>query len=219
MKKQSKYIFLLGIITIIIGSIICLTIGFNIELNYLSRNEIVISSEKTLNLLDVEEISKNVLQNRKMRVKKVDRFDKAISIICSSISEDEKNNIINLINEKYGLEIDSSSIEINSIPNSRIRDIIKPYIIPCIIATGVCLIYFMVLYHKIGLCKILLKTLSYIILGELTFYSLIAITRIPFGISVNSVALGIYVLMIIIVNVNFKQEIDKILKNNQKEND
>ena len=54
---------------------------------------------------------------------------------------------------------------------------------------------------------------------ELLYYSIIAITRIPFGRVTNAIAVGIYVLAIMIITVCFKNEKDKLKENIKKEND
>ena len=67
-------------------------------------------------------------------------------------------------------------------------------------------------YHKIGLKEVLLEGLCMPIAIELTFYSIILIARIPFGRITNSIALGLYILTMIILVQLFQTE-----KNKEKE--
>ena len=52
------------------------TKGFNKELGYLKRNQIVITSEKTIDLSEIKVIAKEVLQTKNIKVQEVDRFRK-----------------------------------------------------------------------------------------------------------------------------------------------
>ena len=132
----------------------------------------------------------------------------------------QKNEIVNKINEQLGFNISNDNIAIQSIPNTRIRDVLKPYIIPGAIITFIfILVYFTIAYHKIGLKYVLLKSIIMPIAVELLYYAIIAITRIPFGIVTNAIAIGIYVGSIKCIGTLFHQKKELILKKEQKEND
>ena len=222
MKEQTgkfKIIYIILAIIILIGIIIGATKGFNMELNYSLRQQFVISSDEKINKQEVEEIANEILTNRKVKIQKVDRFEKAVQIISSSISTDEKNAIVNKFNEKYSKEISAENIEIADVSNTRIRDILKPYILPAIISFSACLLYLIIVYNKIGLKRVLLTGICVPIISEVLFYSIIAITRLPFGRITNAIAIGIYVLSIFALTTSFQNEKDKIKEMNKKEND
>lgn len=214
-KKTLLYIMIA--IIIIVGAIMCSLKGFNIELLYSSRQEIMLSHSTELDVAKIEEISKSVLENKKVKVQKLERFGNAVEIISTEITEEEKENIINKVNEEYDSNISNDDINIINVPNTRIRDILKPYILPGIITLVIILLYFVIVYHKIGLKKILLKGILVPIITELTYYSIIAITRIPFGRVVNAIAIGLYVISIGTLSIYFQKE--KLLKIDKKEND
>lgn len=216
MKEQKKLICIVASIIIIVGFIIVLTKGFNIELFYSSRQEIVLVSDVQIDAKEIETISKEVLTDKKIKVQEVDRFGKIVEITSSEITEDERDSIVGKVNEKYNVSISNDDVGITSVPNTRIRDILKPYILPGVITFVFCLLYFVMVYHRIGLKNVLLKGFFTPIVVELTYYSVIAITRIPFGRVVNSIAIGIYVLTISILLDIFKKEKSKI---NKKENE
>lgn len=221
-KSTKKIIYLIIAIIMIIGAIVCKAKGFNIELTYLNREQISISSSNSLDTKKIEEISKSILTGRKVKVQELERFGNAVQIIAESISDEEKQNLINKINEECKTDISNDDTKIVSLSNTKIRDILKPYILPGIITFAAILLYFLIMYHKIGVSKVLLKGIFLPIITELVYYSIIAITRMEFGRITNSIAIGIYILSIGVLTVNFQKEKEKLPKNNnddKKEND
>ena len=195
-KSTKKIIYLIIAIIIIIGAIVCKAKGFNVELIYSNRQQISISNSTELDTNKIEEISKSILAGRKVKVQELERFGNAVQIISESISDEEKQNLINKINEECGTDISNDDTKIVTVSNTRIRDILKPYILPSIITFVAVLLYFLIMYHKIGVSKVLLKGVFTPIITELVYYSLIAITRVEFGRITNAIAIGIYILAI-----------------------
>lgn len=219
-KSTKKIIYLIIAIIIIIGAIVCKAKGFNIELIYSNRQQISISNSTELDTNKIEEISKSILVGRKVKVQELERFGNAVQIISESISDEEKQNLINKINEECGTDISNDDTKIVTVSNTRIRDILKPYILPSIITFVAVLLYFLIMYHKIGVNKVLLKGIFTPIITELVYYSLIAITRVEFGRITNAIAIGIYILAIGALTINFQKEKEKLPKNDdKKEND
>jgi hypothetical protein len=217
MKKQ--YLYIIIAIVIIIGAVICGVKGFNIELQYSNRQEMILSSSTELDISKIEEISKSILENKEVKVQKVERFGNAVEIVSNEISNEEKENIIKKINEECNADISNDDIKIVDIPNTRIRDILKPYILPGIVTFAAVLLYFIIMYHKIGLNKVLLKGILLPIIVEMLYYSIIAITRVPFGRIVNSIAIGLYIISVGALAIYFQNEKEKLPKNDKKEND
>ena len=217
MKKQ--YLYIIIAIVVIIGAVICGVKGFNIELQYSNRQEMILSSSTELDISKIEEISKSILENKEVKVQKVERFGNAVEIVSNEISNEEKENILKKINEECNADISNDDIKIVDIPNTRIRDILKPYILPGIVTFAAVLLYFIIMYHKIGLNKVLLKGILLPIIVEMLYYSIIAITRVPFGRIVNSIAIGLYIISVGALAIYFQNEKEKLPKNDKKEND
>ena len=219
-KNTKKIVCLIAIIIIIIGAIICKTKGFNIELMYSNRQSLNISSSTELDVSKIEEISKEILTDRKVKVQKLERFGNALQITAETISDEEKENIINKINEELGSNISNDNATVETIANTKIRDILKPYILPAIVTFAAVLLYFLIVYNKIGLNKVLLNGIFVPIIVELVYYSLIAITRVEFGRITNSIAIGIYIITIGALAIKFQNAKEKLPKNeDKKEND
>ncbi len=218
---KNKLLYLILILIIILGEIVYAIKGFNKELNYSNRQEFEISSASTLDEIKIEEIAKSVITDRGVKVQKLERFNNALEIISTSISEEEKENIINKINEECNESISNENTKIISITSTRIIDILKPYLLPAIITFSAVLLYFLFLYNKLGIKMVLIKAISIPILFEIAYYAIIAITRIPFGRITNSLAIGIYILSIGALSICFQNEKEKNImeEKNKKEND
>ena len=218
---KNKLLYIILIIVIIVGAIVYKVKGFNKELNYSNRQEFEISAASTFDVSKVEEIVKSVITNRQIKVQKVERFENAIEITSAEISEEEKENIINKINEEYNENISNEDVKITSVTATRIIDILIPYIFPIIIAMVIVLVYFVILYNKIGITEVLTKGIILPILVELSYYAIIAITRIPFGRITNSIALGIFILTIGMLTICFQKQKEKLVidSKEEKEND
>ena len=222
MKKQSSINKILCIvigIIIIIGAVIYACKGFNIELMSSGRQKILITNSTKLDSSKIEEIAKNVLENKKVQVQKVERFGNAVEITAISINGEEKQNIISKINEELGLNISNDDINITNVPYARIREQVKPYILPFMVTFAAVLLYFIIMYHRLGLKKVLRKGIIIPIVTLALYYSIIAITRIPYGRIVNSIAMGLYIISIGALAIYFQNKIEKLPKKDKKEND
>ena len=221
MKNKAIYVFL--IILIIAGAIVYKVKGLNKELNYSNRQQFEISAASTFDVSKVETIAKEVLSNRKVKVQKVERFNNALEIISTEISEDEKQNIINKVNEEYNETISNENINIISIPETRVKDILMPYILPIIITLTAVLLYFVLVYSKLGIKNVIFKGIAMPVLILLSYYSIIVILRIPFGRITNCIAVALYLLSIGTLAVCFQNKKEELIINikneDEKEND
>lgn len=216
-KNNAIYIFL--IVLIVAGAIVYKVKGLSKELNYSNRQQFEISAASTFDVSKVENIAKEILANKKVKVQKVERFNNALEIISTEISEDEKQNIINKVNEEYNETISNENISIISVPETRVRDIVKPYILPVIITLTAVLLYFIFVYSKLGIKSVLLKGLAMPILLILSYYSIIVILRIPFGRITNCIAVALYLLSIGTLAICFQNKREKLNINNKNEDE
>lgn len=221
MKNKAIYVFL--IILIIAGAIVYTVKGLNKELNYSNRQQFEISAASTFDVSKVETIAKEVLSNRNVKVQKVERFNNALEIISTEISDDEKQNIINKVNEEYNETISNDNISIISIPETRVKDILMPYILPIIITLTAVLLYFVLVYSKLGIKNVIFKGIAMPVLILLSYYSIIVILRIPFGRITNCIAVALYLLSIGTLAVCFQNKKEELIINikneDEKEND
>ena len=192
---MKKVISLIALIIIIIGIIITATVGLNFDLRYQEAKRIQLYIEKDFEISDIKQIAKEVLGNQEVIIQKVEVYEDTVSILAKDITDEQKTEIVNKVNEKYSLELSADQIEIIAIPQTRGRDIIRPYIVPFAIATVIILAYMAIRYNKLfGAIKTIGKATGTLVLAQLLLLSLMAITRIPVGRLTIPLVLAVYVL-------------------------
>ena len=206
MSTIKKVLYIVICIIIIAGIIVWKNNGFKLELQYSARNQINISNNTGININDVKQAVSEVLGNKRFSVQEVETFGNAVSIVSDEINEEQKNQIIQKINEKCQTDIDSNNIEIESIPFTRVKVIIEPVIIPGVIITIILLIYFLIRYKALSLKIILTKIVIIPVMVELLLYSVIALTKIPFGRLAIACGIGLYVITIAILSNSFENK-------------
>lgn len=219
MKNSNKIVCIVVIAIIIVGLISYATKKFNMELIYSNRDQIIVSNEKEIDLNKVTRIAKDILTDRRVSVRKVDKFSNSVEIIAAYISNEEKENLIAKINEECGTEIANDAVEIKTIADNKVIDLIKPYLIPGAITLGVLLAYFLLIYHNIGILKVIIFTCLIPIISELVLFSVVAIARIPFGRITSAIAVGVYLISIMGLTYKFQNDKKNLVLENKKEND
>lgn len=212
---KNKFTILIVCLIIIAGVFVYFTKGFNFDMEYAKKDQIVLTNKTGFEISKIEEISKEVLENKKFKVQEVETFKNAVQISAKEITEEEKGKIIEKVNNEYNLEILPENITIKNVSQTRIKDIVRPYILPITISFVLILVYFLICFKKVGVKKVLLKGILFPIFTELTFYSIILACRIPFGSITTALALGIYVSIFTVIATNLKKENELIVEENR----
>ena len=155
------------------------------------------------------------MPGEKVIIQKVEVFEDTVNIIAKDITDEQKQSLIDKVNEKYGTELSVDNVEVESIPNTRGRDIIKPYIVPFLIATLIILVYIAFRYSKIGVIKTVVKTVIISILAQAILLSIMAITRIPIGIITIPLVITVYLLTLVGLTTYFEKQLEN--RNNNDE--
>ena len=205
--KKQKIVFAIIALIIIVGAVITLTIGLNFDLRYEETKRVELYLGKDFEVSDIKEITNETIPDQSVIIQKVEVFEDSVRIIAKEITEEQKQNLVNKINEKYETEIEADSTEIVTIPHTRGRDIVKPYIIPFTIATIITLVYMAVRYKKLGIAKTVLKTVIVSIIAQALLLSAIAITRIPIGRLTIPMVIAVYLLTLIGMTTKFEKEL------------
>lgn len=217
MSKKTKIIALMVALIILVGIIVTFTMGLNFDLRYQEAKKIQLYLGKSFEITDIQEIAKEALGNEHIMIQKVEVFEDTVSILSKEITEEQKNTIINKVNEKYGLELSAESIEITRVPHTRGRDIVKPYLTPFIVATIIILVYVAVRYYKLGVMKTLGKTVAALVIAQATLLGVMAITRIPVGRVTIPLVLAVYLLSLVGITTYFEKELSKKKKEEEEE--
>ncbi len=175
---KNKIFIGLGVI-ILIGIIITAVLGLNVDYSYKNHTLIDVKIGKDFQISDIKAITNEVFQKKKVEIQVAGDYNDSVVIRVDEVTDEQKATLNTKINEKYGINNTVDDIKINKIPSYRLRDIIKAYLIPLALTTVLILIYMSVRYRKIGLSKVIGQTLLFVVMGELLYGALIAITRFP----------------------------------------
>ena len=194
MKQNSKKIILIAIIALIIiaGIVVVSEWGFNKELRFGEGQRIDILVEQEVDEAKIKSIAEEVLGMHNM-VQTVEIYKDMVTIKATSISEEQRNTIVNKIKESYEFTQTAETTDINTVPATRIRDMYKQYVVPFVISIALVSVYMVIRYYKKGILKVLVKTLAIPVVAELLLLSWIAIVRIPVGRFTPTLVLLVYV--------------------------
>jgi len=208
-NKNSKKILILGIILLVLAGIIVVALkGFNVSLMFGKHETIEIKLDTEVDLKIAKEICDEVFQDKTYVVKGLEIFGDSFQINVKSITDEEKVNLVNKINEKFETDKTVEDLNINSVSNKRIRDVVKPYIIPMLVSFGIVFVYMLIRFRKEQPLKLIGKFIVIITLVESIILSIIAITRIPVSDLLINLLMVIPVIGIIVfISKNGKKEI------------
>ena len=216
MKTKKIILYIIICLIIVAGIVVWKTVGFNMELQYSSRKQIELTNKTGIEISDIEKIASEVLGNTEFMIQPVETFGNAVSVVSKDMTEDQKNSIVEKFNEKYYSDdsdhkINSDDIKIVSIPFTRVKDVIKPYILPGAITLILVTLYFAIRFRKLGWKKVIAKALVIPVVVEALMFSIIAITRAPFGRVTTILGIAIYIITIFILTNKFENERTKLL--------
>ena len=213
MSKKMKIMALIIALVILVGIIVTFTVGLNFDLRYQEAKQIKLYLGKDFEISDIKQITNEILSHQSVMIQKIEVYEDTVNILTNEITEEQKNNIINKVNEKYGTELSADSIQITTIPHTKGRDIIKPYVSPFILATVVILVYMAIRYYKLGVIQTVLKTIIFLVITQGVLLSVMAIVRIPIGRLTIPMVLAVYILSLVGITTYF----EKRLKEKKKE--
>ena len=203
MKKNKLILFVLALILLAGIIMVCLK-GFRVNLDLRAHNTLKFVFDEKFKMSDVTKICDEVFKDKEYEVRTVEVFSDAVYIISPTISENEEKALLEKLDNLYKKEdknaeenIDENADEqsifdkleegskykLYSDSKVRIRDIVKPYIIPSVISALIIVFYIIVKYRKLNNGKIFVtvcKTLGEMLVILLEILSIIAIARIPF---------------------------------------
>ena len=200
LTEKNKTICIIAIITLIIiaGIIVTIVMGFNKELKYSQSQSIDVYVEQEVNRNKIKNIANEVLGRNNM-VETVEIYEDMVTIRTKSISEEQKNDLVNKIKENYEFKQTAEDTKVKDIPATKLVDMYKKYILPFSISGILVLIYMLVRYYKKGILKVLARTILIPSILELVLLSIIAITRIPVGRLTPALVITTYILAILYI--------------------
>lgn len=279
---MKKKIFIGSIVLILIGIIIVIAAGFNVDLQYRAHKSVIVPIGENINISDINQITNEIFGKEKAIVSEAGLYNDEFVIDIADVSDDQINSLKNKINEKYNVnqkiyvqisdeyniddvkavanevfgkedsvvkksedneryaEIEANMItesdlenlnnkinekfnltnDVESInaenvimkrdmPRVRLTDMAKQYILYTIIGTIIVAIYFAIRYMKLGIMKVLGTSIVAIVISELSYMSIIAITRIAIDKIVIIAAFAIYMIVLTLLNKEFEEKLIK----------
>lgn len=204
--KNTKIIYLVAVLIIIIGIAVTCIGKTNFSLEYSEHTRINVYIGKEFNIDDIKQIAKEVFKNKEIKYQNIETFNDSIAINVKELNDEELTVLKDKVKEKYEIEEIDSNVTTMIIPHYRIRDIIKPYVVPMVITTIIILAYVGIRYLKLGAFIVTIKLLVRLIVSQAVFASIIQILRIPVGVYVVPVAILIYILTIMATVIGYENE-------------
>lgn len=179
-KFLNKKVLILGLsLLILAGVVVVLFRGFNVNFMLEQHEVIEFVIGKDFEMKEVSDICDEVFGDKKVVLKIVEVFNDSVSINVESITNEEKQNLVNKLNEKFGTTKTVDEIEVKTVANVRIRDWVKPYIKPISISGIIILGYIAVKFREENIFKLLAKIIGIVVLTMAIILSVLAILRIP----------------------------------------
>lgn len=195
MTKAKKISLLISVILIIIGAIMFVVMGFNYDLSYGQAKRIVVDMKDDFELDDYKSIAKEIYGEAKVEM--ISTFREGVSIKVKDTTDEQLDNLVSKINEKYGYEYKKEDLKVTEIARIEVLDIIQQAIIPIATSLLVSLIYMLIRYRKDGIVHIILNLLIPTIIAQLVVLAIYLICRIPVTNILFPVLLTVYALSLI----------------------
>ena len=205
---MKKIIQIVLMCLIIAGVIIVATIGFNVGTKYSETTQISIKIGKEFDLKDIKAITNEVFEKQNTQIQYVELYKDMVQITVKEASEEQIKTLNEKINEKYEINNELSNVLVTRQSNVRLRDIVKPYIVPVAIVSAITIVYVMIAFRKLGIWQVLYNTLMNMVAPQAIFAGFYAVTRIPVNRLTVVIAILIYIasIMLNIVYLNKKEQ-------------
>ena len=214
-NMKNKILYLLIAIIIIAGIVVGCTAKFKFSLAYDDSNRIEVYIGKDYTKSDVESIAKEVFGTNDVLIQKIEFFNDSVAITVRESNDEQLNNLVTKINEKYETSLTKDDLTVVEIPHYRGRDLMANYVWPIAISAILIILYELIRFRKIGVLKVVAKLIIWPIVIEALYLSVLAIARIP--ISYYTLPLGIILAVLTLTVITYKNE-KRLVEYNRKKN-
>lgn len=205
---MKKIIQIVLMCLIFAGVIIVATIGFNVGTKYSETTQISIKIGKEFDLKDIKAITNEVFEKQNTQIQYVELYKDMVQITVKEASEEQIKTLNDKINEKYEISNELSNVLVTRQSNVRLRDIVKPYIVPVAIVSAITIVYVMIAFRKLGIWQVLYNTLMNMVAPQAIFAGFYAVTRIPVNRLTVVIAILIYIASIML-NIVYLNKIEQ----------
>ena len=205
---MKKIIQIVLMCLIIAGVIIVATIVFNVGTKYSETTQISIKIGKDFDLKDIKAITNEVFEKQNTQIQYVELYKDMVQITVKEASEEQIKTLNEKINEKFEISNELSNVLVTRQSNVRLRDIVKPYIVPVAIVSAITIVYVMIAFRKLGIWQVLYNTLMNMVAPQAIFAGFYAVTRIPVNRLTVVIAILIYIASIML-NIVYLNKIEQ----------
>lgn len=203
-SKRNIFYIIIAII-MLAGILVICTAGFNLGITYSESKRIDVYIGKDFKLNDIKNITKEIF-DQKVVLQTAEILDDYVSITVKDASEEQIENLKTKIVEKYNISENLQKVTITNIPSTDVIDVMKPYGFPILLATLIFTCYLAIRFRQQGILKVCAKTIIGLMIVEALYFSIIAITRIPFNDLIMPIALLIYIIATICLVCGLKSD-------------
>lgn len=203
MKKKLFYFIIL--IIIVVDIIITSTKGLNVNLYY-GEGDIITFIQDSMDVSGIKEVCNEVFGKDNFIVQKIEFFNDSYSIKTKEATNDNLTDLCDKLNEKYSTELTFDTFIVNHVANTRIREIVKPYIIPTLMSIILILVIYAVMFKGYKQMIILINNT---VIVQVILYSIYAICRVKVNILSMPVAFSIFIFTTLFTTIY-------LLKNNSR---
>lgn len=197
MKINKKIIILaISLVIIVVGIVMALTLKFNLSLDYGKYTCLNVYMNQESNLDDVRQIVEENY-NGQYSVEYTDEFNDTITIKLKDATDDEITQIKDKLTEKYEFEDETDNIIQINVPSIKIYDLIKDYIMPVLLSFVIIIVYFGIIYRKLGIYTAVIEPIITVIIAGALYVSILAICRIPINEYIVPIGIFIYIISVL----------------------
>ena len=194
MKNIKKVLALFVVIVLILGTSMVVKKGFNYGIEYKEVTELKFMLGQVLDMDEVESIVNEAFNNKETRIQKIDYFNDSVNISVVEPTDEEIQALLDKLNARYSQNNEMNNISRVKTANVSLTEIIKPYILPSIVALVLVLLYMIVRFRNQGILKVALLPIFATIVAETLFFAICAIIKIPITIWTMPFALILMIL-------------------------
>lgn len=206
--KRNRVVYVIVAIIIIAGVINTYLNKFAFSLAYDSSVRMDLYIGKDYKTDDIKSIAKEVLGTDEILVQDVETFNDMAAITVRTISDEQKQSLLDKINEKYETEIKIEDIAITNIPHYDGKDLLNRYVVPMVVSAALIIVYLSVRYKKLGAIKVSSRTVLWSIIIALLYVSIISLARIPVSFYTIPLGIVIEIITLIVLMNNFEKELE-----------
>lgn len=210
-NKMISYIVIALIILVGIAAIFAFKLNFT--LMYGEHITINVYLGKAYDIKEIKPIVEETLGKQETVYQEIETFGDSLAITVKEATDEQISNLESKLKEKYEIESTQTILQMNKIGHLRGRDIVKPYVVPTLIATTIVLVYIGIRYSKLGVLKTVSTLLLRLIVIETLLLSIIAIFRISIGVYTMPVAILLYMGVILFTTISYENKLAKKIAN------